>query len=294
MRDADKKYFLSPIGKKNSLYWIQEWNPLSSKTLLFVHGFPGCGEQAKLMTSSPLLENVRLISIDRPGYHKSPNQKKITPQIFADQCLEVLGLMKVDQLSILSVSGGAPYAMALAHKLKNRVQKISSIAGVAPLTVKNFRFMNKQQKKAWVMTQVLPPKTLEWVLNKVWQKGADQVEKFLFNNIESFSLPDQKVFLNEKLAPVLIATLRASLEQGPKGIAQDMRNYARRWQIPTHEIHCPVTLWHGTEDDIVHQAYSIEMKKRLPLAQLKIIPGEGHYSLPMNYRDEILEDLLIN
>lgn len=80
--------------------------------------FRGCADQARMMTSTPLLKNFRLVAIDRPGYGQSKFQPDLTPIKFAKQIVELLNQLKIDKVSILSVSGGAPYSMALAHQLK--------------------------------------------------------------------------------------------------------------------------------------------------------------------------------
>ena len=74
---------------------------------------------------------------------------------------------------------------------------------------------------------------------------------------------------------------------------------ASTWTTNSHgpgigfsEIKCPVTLWHGSDDDVVNFRFGEDMKRRLPQAKFNFIAGEGHYSLPMNCRDDIIKDLL--
>lgn len=289
---AEKSYYLTPPSSRGHQFWVQEWNSNKKQVILFVHGFPGCSDQAELMTMSPLLSDVRLIAIDRPGYNKSAFQKGITPLSFAKQIVEILDFLHVDNVYILSVSGGAPFSMAIALLLKNRVLKLTSIAGVAPLTRKNFKYMNRQQRRAWYLTQLVPRPALELILQQIWKRGLDRIDDFLFTNVQHFSAPDQEVLKHKAVSPLLTESLKAALSQGPKGIVQDLKIYANRWQLPLHEIQCPVTLWHGTHDDVVHVAYCHEMQSRIKRAEIKLIPNEGHYSIAMNYRDAILSDLL--
>jgi pimeloyl-ACP methyl ester carboxylesterase len=285
MRHADSSYILNDI-------FVQEWNPSLKKVIVYIHGFPGCADQARLLTSTPLLENFRLIAIDRPGYGKSPFQKKITPIKLAHQLVKLLDDLKIDKVSILSVSGGAPFSMALAHLLKDRAEKLSSIGGVAPLTRKNRRYMNSAQRRAWWFNRIFPSKVSTLIMKRYWDKGIDRVDELLFTTLKDFSEPDQKVFMHPELSPVLAETLRISLSGGPQGIVHDLEIYSRDWGFPLMQIDCPITLWHGSLDDVVHMFYAEEMKTKLSKAELRIIPGEGHYSIAMNYRDQIIQDLL--
>jgi len=289
MKKADRSYY---YGNEGQRLLVQEWGTPGRPVILLVHGFPGCADHGQLMSLSPLWDSFHLIAMDRPGYGKSDLQKKITPLKFAEQIRSLLDEKKIDKVSILSVSGGAPYSMALAYLLKERVLKMTSIAGIAPLTLKNYRYLNSQQKKVWVLRALIPESVLEFALNRIWAAGLDKIDQFLFTEMTSFSEADQKVFAHPEIAPVLVATTKASLQGGAGGILQDLKVYTRSWGFPLAEVNCPVTLWHGGSDDVVHYKFAEDMKQRLPKAQLKFMSEEGHYSLPMNLRDEIIADLL--
>lgn len=292
MKDSDLTYFHSPAIANGKQYYIQEWNPAQKKVVLFIHGFPGCSDQAKLITLTPMIDSFRLIALDRPGYGESEFQADLTPLRFAQQVMHLLNELNVESVHLLSVSGGAPYALALAHLLGDRVIRMCSISGVAPLTRKNFRYMSSQQKKTWILSQCLPITVQELILRRVWDKGLDTIDEFLFNPGDELEGPDQKVFSHPEISPLLSETLKRSLSQGPRAIIHDLNIYARDWGFKTDKISCPITLWHGSKDDIVNVAYAQDMKTRLMNANLRIVDDEGHYSIAMNFRDPIISDLL--
>lgn len=293
MKNSDLSYFTSPPKAKGKQFFVQEWNPSHETVVLFIHGFPGCGDQAKLITTTSMSTNFRLIAVDRPGYGESDFQPLLTPLIFAEQLVEILDDLKISKLRLLSVSGGAPYSLALAHLLGDRVDRMCSVAGVAPLTRKNFQYMNSQQRKTWLLSQCLPKYVQHAMLNRIWLKGVEKVEQFLFSPNDGELGPDQIVFAHPDISPVLSATLRRALVQGPRGIIHDLNVYARDWGFKTDAIACPVTLWHGTKDNVVHLAYAKDMKTKLKNANLRIIDDEGHFSIAMNFRDHIISDLLL-
>ncbi|MBC7371207.1 MAG: alpha/beta hydrolase [Bdellovibrionaceae bacterium] len=293
MKNSDLSYFTSPPKAQGKQFFVQEWNPAHETVVLFIHGFPGCGDQAKLITTTSMSTSFRLIAVDRPGYGESDFQPMLTPLKFAEQLVEILDHLKIDKLRLLSVSGGAPYSLALAHLLGERVERMCSVAGVAPLTRKNFQYMNSQQRKTWLLSQCLPKSVQHAMLNRVWLKGVERVEEFLFSPTDGVHGPDQVVFAHPDISPVLSATLKRALSQGPRGIIHDLNVYARDWGFKTDGIACPVTLWHGTKDDVVHLAYAKDMKTKLKNANLRIIDDEGHFSIAMNFRDHIISDLLL-
>jgi len=291
MRSPDKEYF---FGQASRRLYFQEWGSPDHPPVLLVHGFPGCAEHGMLLSSTPYMSQMRLISFDRPGYGRSDFQKVMSPLILASQIRDFLDEKRINEIRILSVSGGAPFAMAMAHLLGERVKKMSSVAGVAPLTIQNFRFMNSQQKKAWLLRWFVPRPLLKLALEKIWISNLEKLDEMLFTNVNQFSSPDQVVIKHPIIGPALANSLKTALAQGPNAILSDIRVYADRWGFPLSEVRCPVTLWHGSEDDIVHFRFAKDMETILPFAQLKLINGEGHYSLPMSCRDEIIADLFIN
>lgn len=289
MKNPDREIFFGPKGKR---IFFQEWGSYDKPVIILFHGFPGCAEHGKLMTTTPHLEDFRLISFDRPGYGRSDFQKNLTPLQLAAQIKEFIEYLKIDKLSILTVSGGAPFGLATAYLLGNRVQKLTSVAGVAPLTLANFRYMNSLQIKAWFVRNIMPPSVLKYGVKKVWNKGLKNFDQYFFNGIENYSPADQVVFKHPVVGEALLEFTKQSLAQGPEGILQDMKIYSKSWGFPLSKIKCPVTLWHGSADDVVHYRFAEDMSRKLPKAKLLFIEGEGHYSLPMNCRDEIIQDLL--
>ena len=289
MRQCDRSYF---FGEPGFEILVKEWGALDKPVLFLVHGFPGCSEHGKLVSTSPLWKQFRLIAVDRPGYGESTAQKNLTFLKFASQIRSLFKEQKIDKFSIISVSGGAPYALAVAFLMKDQVLKLTSVGGIAPLTLKNFKYMNRVQKKTWFAQRLIPTSVLHFGLNRVWAKGLDKLEETLFTETESFSEPDRKVFQHPEIQPVLLESTQLALKQGPAGIIHDIKIFAKDWGFPLSEITCPVTLWHGGADDVVHIRFAQDMQSYLPTAKLNFIEDEGHYSILLNRRDEILSDLL--
>lgn len=289
MKNPDREIFFGPQGKR---IYFQEWGSYDKPVIILFHGFPGCADHGKLMTTTPYLEDFRLISFDRPGYGSSDFQKGMTPLKLAEQIKNFIDYLHIEDISILSVSGGAPFAMATAYVLQDRVQKLTSVAGVAPLTLTNFRYMNSMQRKGWLLRNLVPNKMLHFGAKKVWNSGLSKFDRFFLSEVENFSETDRVVFKHPVVGEALKEFTKYSISQGPEAILTDMKIYSKSWGFPLDKIKCPVTLWHGSKDDVVHYRFAQDMSRKLPKAKLNFIEGEGHYSLPLNCRDEIIQDLL--
>lgn len=289
MKNPDREF---TFGLKGQKLFVQDWGATDKPAILLIHGFPGSGDQGRLLVTTPHADDFRLISLDRPGYGRSDYQNNLTPVLFAKQIQRLADHMDLQKFRVLSVSGGAPYSMAVAATLGKRILKISSVAGVAPLTVRNFKFMNTNQRKAWLLRNLVPGPILKYGMSRIWDAGLEKVDEFLFSDLASFPKSDQIVFQHPVIGPALVDTVKKGLKPGASGVLHDMKVYSRPWGFSLRDIQCPVTLWHGTEDDVVHLRFTQDMKKNIPHAHVNQISGEGHYSLPMNFRDQILLDLL--
>lgn len=289
MKQCDRSYY---FGNDDEKIFVQEWGDLDKPVFFLVHGFPGCSEHGKLVSTSPVSESFRLIAIDRPGYGKSVAQKDITFLKFANQIKNLFAEKLIDKFSIISVSGGAPYALAVAYLMKDHVLKLTSLGGIAPLTFKNFKYMNRIQKRTWLVQQLIPDTVLHFGVNRVWEKGLDKIEETLFTEMDGFSEPDRQVFKHADIQAVLVEATTLALKQGPAGVLRDIKIFAKDWGFPLSEVTCPVTLWHGGLDDVVHYRFAQDMQGYLPKATLNFVENEGHYSILLNCRDQILSDLL--
>ncbi|MBY0316116.1 MAG: alpha/beta hydrolase [Bdellovibrionales bacterium] len=289
MVPADRQYYFGSPEKRMRFH---EWGPVDKPVILLVHGFPGSGDHAKLISQTPHWNSFRLISMDRPGYGDSDLQKKITPLIFAEQIKEFLMAQQIEKFSLISVSGGAPFALAIAYVMGDAVQRVSCIGSVGPITQSSFFFLSAQQQKFWVIQKLAPRPLLHLLFHRIWKENISKLDEVLFTQEDQFNPQDYKVLTDPILGPELMNMTKTSLQKGAGGVVEDIYVFGSDWGFNISEIKCPVTLWHGSRDNIVHKRFSKFMKNRIPRARLRFIPNESHYSLLLNYRDQILEELL--
>jgi pimeloyl-ACP methyl ester carboxylesterase len=94
---------------------------------------------------------IRLITVDRPGYGESSPHPGRTFLNWVPDIEQLADHLKIDRFGVLSHSGGSPYALAIAYKLKERVSKVVLASPLGPFNVpgasdtihKSFRFLLK-------------------------------------------------------------------------------------------------------------------------------------------------------
>jgi pimeloyl-ACP methyl ester carboxylesterase len=91
-----------------------EYGCATGAPVLFFHGWPSSRTMAQLTDTAACELGVKIISADRPGIRDSsfqPNRKLIDwPQIVE----QLADHLRIQQFRILAISGGAPYAGAIA------------------------------------------------------------------------------------------------------------------------------------------------------------------------------------
>lgn len=121
--------------------------------IIYLHGFPGSGLEGALFASSAAKSRCQLFGIDRPGFgYSSPspsadwNNPDAYMQSFVSDVWDFVRAMEWKSFSIIGVSGGGPYALAIldsylrskldgcsvhvGHAVKCNLEAVSIVAGV--------------------------------------------------------------------------------------------------------------------------------------------------------------------
>src|SRR5690348_15425754 len=101
----------------------------SGRPVLFCHGWMASrltGHPDDALTASL---GVRLISADRPGIGASDPDPRASLLTVAGDLQALADALELDRLALAGHSGGGPYALALAHRLGERVSRVAIAAG---------------------------------------------------------------------------------------------------------------------------------------------------------------------
>ncbi len=112
---------------------MAEYGDANGEPVMFCHGWPSSRTMAQLTDDTARELNLRIISPDRPGIRHSAfhaNRKLLDwPPLIA----EVADNLGIADFRMLAVSGGAPYALATAWAMPQRVRAISIVSGAPPI-----------------------------------------------------------------------------------------------------------------------------------------------------------------
>src|SRR5437868_4408678 len=110
-----------------------EFGPPDGRPIVWLHGTPGARKQipedARLAAEEV---GVRFVGIDRPGTGLSTSHLYGSILDFVDDLRILIDELRFDDLAVIGLSGGGPYALAAGYAMPDRVKAVGVLGGVAP------------------------------------------------------------------------------------------------------------------------------------------------------------------
>jgi pimeloyl-ACP methyl ester carboxylesterase len=268
-----------------------EYGTVTSPVLVYCHGYPGSRLEADLCAQAAQA-NVRLISLDRPGYGHSSFQEH---RSFLDWPQDLLALTEhlgIDRFAVLGISGGAPYALACASQIPERLISCGIVSGIGPLQL-GTAGMSRQNRFVLFLAHRSP-----WLLAPFLRATARSLRdeararKAVTKAMRSMVAPDREALLAHGLVDQLTVSARETYHQGVRGAVYEGRLYGRDWGFRLEDIPFrPLYLWHGTRDTNVPITMARGMAGKLTGCTATYYQDEGHFSTLLNHQTEIFSTL---
>ncbi len=224
---------------------------------------------------------IRIIAPDLPGFGQSDTYPDYRLLDWADVIARLADELSIDYFSILGFSAGGPFALACAYALQRRVQQVTLVSSMAPFEFPAMlQHVNKDFKPLYDLTvtdyaaatqQVGMLATNAQDLLSTMEAPLNKVDKQIFNN------PDFK--------SVYLQNMSESVRQGVKGIVDALRAVRSPWQFDPAQIDCPVDIWQGGEDAIIHPEIGNSLHQNIKNSAYHYKSQEGHYLLFSHWKD---------
>jgi pimeloyl-ACP methyl ester carboxylesterase len=270
------------------LHYAEYGNP-TGNVVLYFHGTPGSHLEVGLVDEELEESNIRLISINRPGMGRSTYQscRKITGwpcDISALLCS--LGLSH-SPFGIIALSGGAPYGLATARAMPERISHLALVSGHTP---PDACVVRGNSDKAIELVRKRPR------LGRLGLKLTDRLlerhpQKMIASVMKKWSAADRRLICsNPKLYRRLHANLRMATACGVAGIQRDISLLGSCWGFAVCEAaQVPISIWQGGCDRIVTPSMAHYFHAQLPGSELHINSKAGHVTMFKWHVKEILE-----
>ena len=270
-----------------------EFGPLRGRPFVWLHGTPGGRRQipeAARIAAGEL--GIRIVGIDRPGVGLS------TPHLY-DSILDftpdleiVFDQLGLDQVAMIGLSGGGPYALAAGHAFPTRVAAVGVLGGVVP-TQGHDAVPGGLVGLFARIGPILPPLRVPLslvlsafvrIVRPVMSPGFDLYARFSPEG-------DRRVFGRPEIKAMFLDDLIGNSRRGLQAPVYDLILFTRPWGFSLSGIRVPVWWWHGDADHIVPLAQARQVVPRIPAAGLTTRPGESHLG-GLDAAKEVLAKLL--
>jgi len=232
---------------------------------------------------------VRVVSPDRPGMGASARQPGHRLLDWAS--LDVAALLDhlgIERCSVMGWSAGGQYALAVGHALGARVDKVAVIAGCLPLDQPSaWAELNRSDKVLAGLSRRARPaaRGAFWALRSTWRHLPSLAVRTLGR--QGGAAEAAAVTAQGRWGAEILAEGSAD----PAGAVDDYLAMVAPWGFSPEQLAVPVGLFQGTADPLVPEAWATELARRIPGAELRRYPGEGHL-IALTRRGEVLEWLL--
>jgi pimeloyl-ACP methyl ester carboxylesterase len=265
-----------------------EYGDPQGVSIIYCHGFPGSRLEAAITQPVARRLGLRIISADRPGFGLSDPQPGRTLLDWPKDVAVLAESLGLERFAMLGVSGGGPYALACAHALAGRLTAMTIVCGLAPLTAPGIlTHANWLARTSFVLAR-RAPRALKLFHTFITLGIMRAHPRRVLRWMAGLSVADRKLVEREEFLDAMAASIRESLRQDAGGVTAEFPLYARDWGFSLNEIQLPVQLWQGDADTTVPIGHARYLADALPNARLTVVPGEGHFSLPVDHMVEIL------
>jgi pimeloyl-ACP methyl ester carboxylesterase len=256
--------------------------------ILYCHGTPSSRVEGYLtMPTEAVAElDVRVIIPDRPGMGCSDFLAGRRIVDWASDVLELADALGIGSFAVLGSSGGAPFALACAALIPARVRVVGVVGPVAPVDAPDVRAGGS--RIAGRLASYAP--SLVRALTRL-QLHALRSEGVRRQMAKAFPEPDRTLFQRADIRDGFIACFEEACRNGTRGAVWEQHLLAQPWGFDLREMKAPVLLWQGERDGNVSSAGAHYLANTIPGCIATFYPDEGHLSVVLNHRREILGEL---
>lgn len=263
-------------------FGVVEYGDPAGVPILALHGAPACRLMFDVADQAARNLGLRLLAFDRPGYGLSPRDYGATLASRTEVFAELIDALGLDRFGVIGISGGGPYAVALAAHLGTRVLALGLISPMGPIA----------DVAAQSTTDHVPISTAHraffldlphhpWLLRAnaevaMWSfRMAPRFFSHSFAHVLAES--DRRIVARPEVERSIIAMTLEATRHGIGGGIADLEIYGEPWNVDYARITAPAHLWQGTADVIVPPAVSLRLGRMIPTCEVTRIEGAGHF-----------------
>lgn len=244
--------------------------------LLALHGTPGSSSKFECLHRAACDQGIRIVAVDRWGYGGSDAHAAPTLAGFAADISTFADRLGLGRFAVIGVSGGGPYAAAIAAQLRGRITALALIAPVGQVDSATSYAMSAFHRLCFRTLPRLP--VVMWSIFASLRALLQMSPRLVVGGMMLRAGPSDRTIMSkaaarDALAHCFIDGLRRTLD----GPIIDMTLFASTWDCDPAAICAPAQLWIGDDDTNVPLLPALELARQIPGCITVRLPAEGHY-----------------
>ncbi len=262
------------VSSGDKLHWY-EFGDSSGFPVLYFHGLFGSAFEAAQCDEYAQQLGIRVLAPDLPGFYVSSIIPAYTLSSYMDLISQWLEHLQINRFSVFGLSGGAVFALAVAHRFSDNVDKVSVVSSTAPFeTTVMQQYMNTELKPLYDVTLA----NRDLAIEKFTPLGAS-VEALLGAFEPLLSQSDKDLMKQAKIMENVFESCSRALVQGVGAYVDSIRVIRLPWSFDLSDIVTPVTVWQGMDDLLVPPQIGEYLAHRIHFSKYQPVDAGGHFCL---------------
>jgi pimeloyl-ACP methyl ester carboxylesterase len=249
----------------------------SGKPVIFNHGYSDSALLRNPDESLVKALGVKVIAANQPGVGESSPLPGRKIADWGDDMEELANHLGLKRFAVVGHSAGGPHALAIAHRLPERVTTVVLASPILPFERPGATKLIRNSDLKWIIRL----RRFHWLLKAGYRYGAKStlknIPKFLHRTAKT-DPSDAKIFLDPVNRAMFEESFKAGFAQDGEGL-YELTLAFWNWGFDVAAIRQPVTVFYGDADDIIDPRMSQTRADSLPNATVRVWSGAGHYSL---------------
>ena len=253
-----------------------EYGDPQGPPVIALHGTPGARLMFRPADAPARSMGLRVIAPDRPGCGLSSPLRSRTVAGFASDIAMLAGALGLERFALAAVSGGAPYAVACASLLNERVTKLALVSPMGPLAEPELSSRQSGWRARGMQVLGAVP-LLTGGSFAVFRLGLRYAPERVIGVMAAAAAPaDRPILRQPDVSKALSDALYEGLSSRGRGAVQDVSLFVRPWNVDFSQITAPAYLWYGTDDRSAPPVAAAYLGSALPNCRTIELDGAGH------------------
>lgn len=255
---------------------IRHYGDPQGTPLLMLHGTPGSRFKFSMTHGIANELGLHVIAPDRWAYGGTAAPAEPTLKSFALWMTEAMSAMGHTAFAVSGISGGGPYAAAVAAHSPDRVTALALISPVGLVTDAKEAGEVDLFHRFCFGPLAESPRAVAAIFGAYEMTVRRAPTLAARITVMRAPAPDQAIMSDPKTRKRLLRTFAEGLRTSARGPAIDLALFREIDGIDLSKASMPAHVWIGTRDANVPVMAARRLAARLPRATLTVLPGEGH------------------